>query len=101
MSIECTGSLKRSLTEELADCLVKHINNAPGVFVVREEPNLLGLCFAIGDGPSGDEQITIRLSAEQIYVGFHAGTRLQRESVLHVVRTALDNCGISCDLEEE
>jgi hypothetical protein len=29
MSIECTRSLKRSLTEELAGCLVKHIKNAP------------------------------------------------------------------------
>ena len=101
MSIEFLGSLKKSLTEDLADCLVKHIKNSPGLIVVREEPNSLGLCFTSGDGSSGQEQLTITLSSEQIYVGFHAATRQQRERVLHAVRTALDTCGVSCDLEEE
>jgi hypothetical protein len=95
MSIEFTGSLRPSLTEQSYACVLRNIKDAPGLVVVRDERNSLGLSFATGDDSIEHEQISFVLNDTQIYVGFHVGTRDQRERVLDVLRNSLAACGIS------
>jgi hypothetical protein len=101
MSIEFTGSLNRSLTEEIADSVLNRIKRASGLLVVREVSGSLGLSYSAEGGPILHENIASTISEKEIYVGFHAATRQQREAVIRVVKQAMETCGISCDLEEE
>ena len=101
MSIEYTGTLSPPLVKHQITELLDHVAALDGWVVVRRTDQTLGLGLQKSDNDAeASELVSISLTADQVYVGFHAGHRHHRESVLQAVIDHLTTSGATCHLEE-
>ena len=101
MSLEYQGTPSPPLTKhqitELLDCLAV----LEGWVVLRRTDEAIGLGLQqSGHDAEVSELVSIFLTADQVYVAFHAGHRWHSECVLQVVNNHLTIPGATCHLQE-
>ena len=101
MSLEYQGTPSPPLQKLQITELLDRLAVLDGWVVLRRTDEAIGL----GLPPSGNhadvsELVSIFLTADQVYVAFHAGYRWHRESVLQAVNDQLTRSGATCHLQE-
>lgn len=101
MSIEYTGTLSPPLVKHQIAELLDRVAALDGWVVLRRTDQTLGLGLQKSDNDAEvSEIVSISLTADEVYVGFHAGHRHHRESVLQALIAHLTTVGAVCHLEE-
>ena len=101
MSLEYHGTPSPPLTKHQITELLDRLAVRDGWVVLRRSEEAIGLGLQkSGYDPEVCELVSIFLTADQVYVGFHAGHQWHRESVLQAVNDDLTISGATCDLEE-
>lgn len=100
MSIEYAGTPNPSLSDDQVKSVISGVLGIEGFVVVRQTEEEVGFGL-LENVNSKEETITIAVRPNQVYVGFHACHRTQRERILELVSTLLNNEGVACELDEE
>jgi hypothetical protein len=100
MSIEYIGTPNPPLSECQVKSVIHGIVDVGDFVVVRQTEEEVGLGLHENEN-SEEETTTIAVRSNQVYVGFHACHRTQRERILELVSNLLNNEGVTCELEEE
>jgi len=80
--------------------IIEKIGEVAEVAVVRKAAGEVGLAFRANENAE-QETATITVSTNQVYAGFHACHRDQRELVLLYLKSAIEEEGSECELDEE
>jgi hypothetical protein len=101
MSLEYQGTPSPPLQKLQITELLDRLAVLDGWAVLRRTDEAIGLGLQkSGNGAEVRELVSIFLTADQVYVGFHAGHQWHRESVLQAVNDHLTISGATCDLLE-
>lgn len=101
MSLEYHGTPSPPLTKYQIKELLDRLAILDGWVVLRRTDHAIGLGLQQSSNDAElSELVSIFLTADQVYVAFHAGHRWQRESVLQAVNDHLTISGATCDLQE-
>ena len=100
MSIEYLGCPTPPLGQAMIGDMLEEFSRTEGFRTVRRTDAELGL-VGLGNDETEAETITISLKGTEVYLGFHAATRSERDRVVAVAKRILDQLSIECDLEEQ
>jgi hypothetical protein len=100
VSIEFMGTPNPSMTDDDIEDVKHDVVLNSGCALVRDTKAEIGLCYRPENARTAEE-LTVSLSSNEVYVGFHVGTRAQRDRILACISSALQKRGISCHLEEQ
>jgi len=101
MSLEYHGTPSPPLTKHQITELLDRLGALEGWVVLRRTDEAIGLGLQQkGNDTEVSELVSIFLTADQVYVGFHAGHRWHSECVLQAVNSHLTISGATCHLQE-
>jgi hypothetical protein len=101
MSLEYQGTPSPPLTKHQITELLDRLATLEGWVVLRRTDEAIGLGLQQnGNDAEISELVSISLTADQVYVAFHAGHHHHRESVLQAVNDHLTISGATCHLQE-
>lgn len=101
MSFEYHGTPSPPLQKLEIKELLDRLAALDGWVVLRRTDQAIGLGLQQnGNDAEDSELVSISLTADQVYVGFHAGHRWHREFVLQTVNDHLTISGATCHLQE-
>lgn len=101
MSFEYQGTPSPPLTNHQITELLDRLAVLDQWVVLRRTDQAIGLGLQQnGNDADVSELVSIFLTADLVYVGFHAGHQWHRESVLQAVNDHLTISGATCHLQE-
>jgi hypothetical protein len=101
MSLEYQGTPSPPLTNHQITVLLDRLAVLDRWFVLRRTDQAIGLgLLQNGNDAETSELVSISLTADQVYVAFHAGHQHHRESVLQAVNDHLTISGATCHLQD-
>ena len=100
MSIEFAGTLIPTASESDLERILASLRSWAYLNVVRDEGRVIG--FSCTDPPSSlkEEELTIKVDPESVYLAFHTGGRQLRQLVNEFVVAKLRDLRLNCQLEE-
>jgi hypothetical protein len=100
MSIEYLGTPTPPLGRAITSDMLEAFSRADGFRAVRRTDTEVGLVSTRNEEAT-TETTTICLEGTEVYFGFHAATRSERERLIAIAEEFLEQQGIKCDLEEQ
>jgi hypothetical protein len=102
MSIEYQGVLSPPLTKLQIAELFRGLAALKGWVTVRRTNLEIGLGLQqSGDHSDVGELVSVALTSEEVYIGFHCCHGLERERILQAITIQLTKSGVSCNLSEQ
>ncbi len=100
MSIDFPGTPEPCLDQSKIGKLIERFEHVEGFRLVRKSESEVGLASTTTD-ESTTETTTITLAPDEIYPGFHAASRDERERLLGIAQEFLLESSVGCELEEQ
>jgi hypothetical protein len=101
MGIEYTAALSRNINEIEKKALLESLTTSPGWELLSKKGDTLA--FKQADSPLQEqwpEDLQVEIEANSIYIVFHFGAKVKRESFITKLEKELNIIGITCEVEE-